>query len=375
MLAYVAKQSLMEALQHVLKAVSVHNPIPILTGIQIVANSKGLLFTASNSSMTIQHEIPLGSELNVRKIGSIVVPARYFHEVIRKSQGEIISLELKEHLVLTIIADHSLIRLRGMDSNEFPKVSNGQHPPTIKFEINSALLKSSIKQVAAVASTSEARPILTGVCFNCNHETMILTATDGIRLATRTVSIAQNEIDACATIIIPSKNLYEASKIMDCEDGISEIQISRNQIRFKTSHSLIHSSLIEGTFPSVKNVIPKSCVSEVTMSTSFLLNAVERAVVLADKSIMRLTATSTKLDLLSKTSEIGDVQDEVPIEKLDGEEFTLSLNAKFLMDILRNIDSSYIKVKYASKKSPIIIQPVDDLSTALFLITPVITAD
>lgn len=375
MLVNVTKDSLLDALQHVLKAVSANSPIPILTGINIQANANDLIFTASNSSMTIQYRIPQDrSSMTVQRTGGIVVPARYFYEIIRKFNTGLITLEIREHLILTISSGQSQIRLCGMDPAEFPSIQTVEGHPALKIGIDSTLLKSSIRQVATAASTSETRPILTGVCFEYNHESLNLIATDGIRLASRTILI-ENNTSTGANVIIPGKNLYEASKILDGEDITTELEVGANQIKFTANNIQIQSALIDGVYPSIKNIIPKTYLSEAIVETACLLNAVERATVLATGSIIRIVVTSSKFNLLSKTAEIGDVQDEVPLKEMNGEDFIISLNGKFFIDILRYIDSEYVRLRFTGKLSPIVIQPLNNLSSALFLITPVRTAN
>jgi len=374
-LVHVTKDALIKALQHVLKAVSTNNPIPVLTGINFQASANELVITASNTSMTIQYRIPQdSSSKTVQRTGGIVVPARYFYEIIRKFDDGFIYLEITDHLILTIKSGNSQIRLCGMDSAEFPPTKTVECHPVLKLRINNAILKSSIKQVATSASTSEARPVLTGVCFEYDDESLKLIATDGIRLASRTISV-ENKGVAGTAVIIPGKNLYEAAKILDDEDNITEIIVGANQIRFTANNVQVQSALIEGVYPSIKNIIPKSYLSEVIAKTTCLLNAIERATVLASESIVKIVVTSNKINLLSRTAEIGEVHDEVPLKEMNGEEFIISLNGKFFVDILRCIDSEYVRLRFTGKASPVVIQPLNDPSSTLFLITPVRTVN
>ncbi|MGZ9583099.1 DNA polymerase III subunit beta [Paenibacillus marinisediminis] len=374
-LVHISKDSLINAVQHVLKAVSTNSPIPALTGVKIQADPSELIFTASNSSLTIQYRASQNnSSMTIARTGGIVVPARYFYEIIRKFDAGVVTLEIREHMVLTIISGHSQIRLCGMDPAEFPSTQFVESDTPLKFEIDSAQLKSSIKQVAASVSSSESRPVLTGVYFAYHNDSLHLVATDGIRLASRTI-VMDSDVDFDAHVIIPGKNLYEVSRILDGEDNTIEIELGMNQIVFITGNIQIQSALIEGAYPSIKKVIPTSYVAEVVVHTSCFLNAAERETVLAGESIIRIMATSDKLDLLSRTAEIGDIQDEVPIKELNGEDFHISLNGKFLIDILRCVNSEYVRLRFTGRASPIIIQPEDDTSSTLFLITPVRTAN
>lgn len=372
LLVEITKDSLMNAVQHVIKAVALNSPIPILQGINIQVGTNGVSFAASNTSMTIQSMIPHdGVSVTVKRTGAIVIPSRYFYDVIRKLNNEMVLLEIKEQLKLIIMSGHSQIRLSGMDSSEFPYFDNGKIYPK-KMRISNALLKSTIKQVAIVASTSETRPVLTGVSFECNNESLNLIATDGVRFASRTVHIECNTNDRF-NAIIPAKNLYEVSKLLSKEDKTTEIEVSNNRVRFIANGLRVESVLIEGNFPSLKNIIPQLYLSEILVDKVCLLKAVECVTVLASENIIRLVATAEKLNLLSRTAEIGDIDDEVPLLEKSGEEFIASLNGKFLIDILRNSDCASVRIRYAGKTSPIAVLPDDSLMPTLFLISPVRT--
>jgi DNA polymerase III, beta subunit len=287
LLVEMTKESLMNAVQHVIKAVEVNTPVPILAGINIQARAEGITFTASNMSMTIQYTIPRdGISVNIQRTGEVVAPSRYLYDVIRKLNTDWIVLELKEQLILAIMSDHSQIRLCGMDSAEFPSVNYGdQGSPKNGLQINNSVLKSMIKQVALMASTSETRPVLTGVSFTCDQHTLSLIATDGIRLASRTLHI-ENHANEKIHAIIPAKNLYEVSKMLNNDDETTEIEVSNNRIKFIANGLHMESALIEGTFPSINNVIPQSYLSEIWVDTACLLTAVECVTVLANDNLI-----------------------------------------------------------------------------------------
>ncbi|ANE45874.1 hypothetical protein SY83_05645 [Paenibacillus swuensis] len=271
MLVEITKDSLMKAVQHVIKAVAVNSPIPILQGINIQAGADGVSFTASNTSMTIQSMIPQDcASLTVKRTGAIVIPSRYFYDVIRKHDDELIVLEIKEQLILTIISGHAQVRLCGMDSAEFPFSHNAEGLSPGKLQVNSALFRSTLKQVTIVASTSETRPILTGVAFQCHSNSLNLIATDGVRLATRTLHIKGNTNDSL-NVTIPAKNLSELSKMLSDTDEMTEIEISKNRVTFMTNGLKVESALIEGTFPSIKNVIPQSYLCEIFVDKARLM--------------------------------------------------------------------------------------------------------
>ncbi|WP_338554258.1 DNA polymerase III subunit beta [Paenibacillus sp. KS-LC4] len=373
MLVELAKDSLMNALQHVIKAVAASSPIPILAGIRIQAHATGITFIASNTSMTIQVKLPQdGTSVKVQRSGAVVMPARTLYDVIRKLNDDSLVLEMKEPFMLTVLSGHAHIRLCGMNPSEFPSAICGEQHYANKLQVNNALFRSAIRQVAIAASNSELRPVLTGVSFIFSKNSLNLIATDGVLLASRTLHIERNTNDSF-NVIIPAKHLNEVSKMLSHEDETTEITVSNNRVKFIANGLVIESALIEGTFPSVKKVIPPSFLCEIVVDKAYLLTAVECATVLAGGNVIRLEADANKLKLWSKTAEIGAIENEVPLIKISGAAFIVSLNGKFLSDILRNMDCAKIRIRYTGNNKPVVMFPDDSPNSALFLITPVIT--
>lgn len=372
MLINIRRDSLIRVLQLVLKAVSPNNLIPVLAGICIEVHTTEVVFTTSNTSISIQYRFSQDTDsLIIHRTGGIVVPARYFIEVIRKLNEGLITFEIKQGLILTIISGCSQIRLQGIDPDEFPSIKKDYHCGA-KFRINNALLKSTIRQVAIAASSSEARPVMTGVLFDCNNDYLRLSATDGIRLASRTI-YTENNRNNNTKILIPAQNLYEISKLLKNDDDTTEIVTFANQVRFTTNELKIESVLMEGVFPSILNIIPKSYISEVLVESNRLLRAVECVAVLAGESKIKITTTASTLALLSQTADVGDIQNEIPLIEMEGDDFTISLNGKFLVDLLRSIESENVRVRFTGNVGPITIIPEETDSSTLFLISPVRT--
>ena len=374
MLIDIKKDSLISALQLVLRAVSSNNLIPILAGIHIEARTSEIVFTTNNTRMTIRYRLAQdGHSVLIHRTGEIVVPARYFIEVIRKLSGGMITLEMREGLNLAIVSSESQIRLRGLDPEEFPSIHNQDEHYLAKISINNALLKSTIKQVAIAASSSEARPVLTGVLFDYNQDYLNLMATDGIRLASRTIYTVKHVHNRVTStkVLIPADHLNELTKLLKNDDDTTEIATFSNQVRFTTNDLQIESVLIDGVFPTSMNVIPKSYISELLLESNRLLSAVECVSVLANKSVIQLAATKNALLLFSQTPDIGDIQNEVPLVEMRGVDFTISLNAKLLVDLLRSIGSGKVRLRFAGELKPLVILPENIDSSILFLITPI----
>ncbi|MBD3919611.1 DNA polymerase III subunit beta [Paenibacillus sp. PR3] len=371
----------MHALQHVLKAVSANNPIPILTGIHIEATGRELVLTGSHTTMSIEARIMQdGSILSVLETGSIVVPARYFYEIVRKLDDGIVILDGTESIIAAISSENTSIRLCGMDAQSYPKrYRSTRHCSTVyRFCVDGGILKSAIKQAASAVSTSETRPVLTGVCLTYHGSNELqLTSTDGIRLATCTIPI--ENLGGCiepANFIVSGRHLLDVASMIGEQNILVELEASNHQIVVQTPDFRIQLSPIEGSYPSTDSIIPRSYRSEMIVETPRLLHALERAAVLAEDRIVRLSANKECLGIVSRTAAIGDMKEFIPVAMMQGEPFVLSFNGKMLVDIVRCLECTGLRLWFTGDRGPIVLQPVDrdDISSMLFLLTPIRTA-
>lgn len=296
--------------------------------------------------------------------------ARKIHEIVQKLPSGQITLETHQKIVV-IHSVYSTYRLSIMDSADFPDPMAIRGKGSSRITIENRVLKALIKQVAFSVSFSENKPILTGISFELHRETLKLTATDGIRLASTKVSIS-TEHSKDTQFIIPAKNALEIIKMLQEDHEYTVISVHSNQVHFKANRLQAATLLLQGGYPPTRHLIPNTSSTEIIVNANCLLKAVERVSILAENNTLHIYTPSTPSLLLhSKTPEIGDVQEEIPLENFVGEPISLSLNSKFLLDVLRHIDCETILIRFAGHLSPIVVQPVENKTKSFYLITPI----
>lgn len=374
MFVIVSQQELLQALQHVTKAVEASSPLPILAGVLMEVFPERLSLTASNTRMRIQVDIPFDSSdghIVKWKTGSIVVPARYLLEMIRKMPPGEITMETGEQMMMTIRSDATDCRLCGMDAEQFPSMPRPDQFDCI-IRLPNDLLKSTIRQVSFAASVSEARPVLTGVLCRLDGDSLHMLATDGIRLASHSVGIHQGDVAGSPIqVVIPGKTLAELNKMLDNDqEERTEIAISRNQIRFHNRSFQLLSVLLDGTFPSADKLIPRSYTTEITLGSTPLLQAIERVCLLAgDEYLVKLTTLSSgSMRLSSVNSQVGDVRADIPFHSMNGEQVTIYFNGKYMAEIIRALEGTDVCIRLSGSMSPIVIQPAA-AQAPLYLLT------
>ncbi|SEO40395.1 DNA polymerase-3 subunit beta [Amphibacillus marinus] len=375
----IQRDLLIESIQHVMKAISSRVTIPILTGIKIEANSSGIKLTGSDSDISIESFIPKEEDgiINIEEIeqGSIVVQAKYFPDIIRKLPLNTVEIKTDDQFQMTILSGGSEFHLNGQDAAEYPQL------PVLRtensFDLKNDLLKDLIRQTVFAVSTVETRPILTGVNMQINNAELNLVATDSHRLATVTVQLPDDYLNlSFNNIVIPGKTLVELNKIIEDNENSISISVTENQILFQTEHLNFLSRLLDGNYPETSRLIPDQSKTEVLTKTKSLLQAIDRASLLAKENRNNVVKLETKannvLEISSNTPEVGQVTEEVITEQIDGEELKISFSAKYMMDALKIIQEDYVRINFTGAMRPFIIKPAEN-EQILQLITPVRT--
>lgn len=372
----IMRDRLLEGLNNAMRAVSSKTTIPILTGIKLDVTTEGLRLTGSDADVTIQTFIKAEEDgkqiINVDAPGSIVLQARMLHEIVRKLPTNDVEIEVAAGMQTVIRSGKSKFNLIGSDANEYPQLpelSNNE-----QFSIPSDLLKTVIRETVFAVATSESRPVLTGVHWQTKNDELICVATDSHRLARRKVTV--NNLPADQNVVIPGKSLNELNKILDDSASPVEIALTNQQVLFKTNEVLFFSRLLEGNYPDTSRLIPDSYQTNVTINGKSLLQAIDRASLLAREdrnNVVRFeTLQNNSVEISSNSPEIGKVNEEITVEQLAGEELKISFSAKYMMDALKAIDGQDVMIQFTGAMKPFILRSIHD-DSILQLILPVRT--
>ena len=373
----IMRERLLNGLSDVMKAVSSKTTIPILTGIKLEISEQGLRLTGSDYDITIQTFIPTeeNEEQVIRVIeeGSIVLQARVFNEIIRKLPTNDVEIEVNYSYQTHIRSGKSEFHLIGLEASEYPLLPEIQDDR--EFIIPADLLKSIVRETVFAVSSSESRPVLTGVHWEVKNGELICVATDSHRLARRKTVLEQLP-EGEYSVVIPGKSLNELSKIIGDSSSPVHIVMTQQQVLFKTEDVLFYSRLLEGNYPDTSRLIPNEYKTTVTMNGKALLQAIDRASLLAREernNIVRFTSLEGNVvEISSSSPEVGKVEEEIQAASIEGEDLKISFSAKYMMDALKAIEGQDVVVQFTGAMRPFILKSLHD-DSILQLILPVRT--
>ena len=373
----VDRQLLLNQLSYISKAIPSKTPLPVLTGIKFVVKEEGLYLTGSDSDITINTFLPLESEdtqvIQIDEVGAIVIPGKYFIEIIKKLNGDMIEISTFEGNYITIKCGRSEYTLNGFDVNQYPNIELIQNEAAIHME--KQLLKTIIRQTVFSVATNENRPVLTGVNFRYDESELVCIATDSFRLSKKIVPLG-NEIKPF-NIVIPGRSLIELSRILDDSQHSVEIYLASNQILFRIGNISFQTRLLDGIYPEMNEFIPTTVGIEIKANYQELYNAFDRAALIARDQLSNVVKLNIfpeegKIQITANSPEVGKVEEVVQIEMINGSELHIACSALFIIDALKAINnpSSDVIIGFNGDMRPFILWDQND-ETTIQLIVPV----
>lgn len=364
-----------ENLNNVMRAISSRTTIPILSGIKLVLTEDELILTGSDTDISIEIKIPVSEDLAVESTGSIVLPARFFSEIIKKLPGKDFSFEVKESFQTQIVSENSDFTINGLDANNYPRLP--EIPDDSTFTISGKTFREIINETQFAVATQESRLVLTGVHFNFSPDQIKAVGTDSHRLSERTISL-ENGPQTETDLIIPGKSLQELSRIIG--EGNPEVKVcpGESQVLFEIGNILFYSRLLEGSYPDTDRLLPTESSTSIQFELAELSSALDRASLVTHagrNNVVRLSldTENQKVVLSGESAEIGNVEEEVSFKNLSGENLELSFNPDYLRDALRASITDSIVMKFTQPLRPFTVVPDKEDINFVQLITPVRT--
>jgi DNA polymerase-3 subunit beta len=358
------KVDLVNALSVVQKAISQRSPMPILSCVHFEAAEDRLVFTATDTEITVLRGVPA----SVEAAGEVVVPAKQVADLAKLLPDVPIELEA-DGSTLLLRYGKSEVKINGFPVEEYP--SKPEREPGVTVAVPGPLLKQMWASVAHAVSKDLTRPIFTGVLLEVAGNKLRMVATDTYRLAAVERAIESEGKDS--QVIIPGNVLDKYVPHLAGHEEV-KVEIGKNRVTFTVPGMIVSCRTISGQYPPYRQVIPKE------YSTSFVVNgrefiaALDRARVIANAIEGKLVLLDIKTDgvSVSSGSESGSIVEMVQVKGFDGKNMQIYFNASYLHDsveaVLETTEQEDIKINMTGPLSAAVLSFTE--SEDIFLLLP-----
>ncbi len=361
------QENLSRGLAVVGRAVANRATLPVIHNVLLNVDQSMLKLSATNLEIAMTTWV--GAKIDEE--GSITVPARLLSEFVNSLPNDPINLQLDEGSgLLEISSGSSKAHINITDASEFPPI------PTVDdgvaAEVDPFVLRSAITRVAFAAATEESRPVLTGVELKLDESKFTMAAADGFRLAVHHGALLK-PVSEEMRVIIPARTMNELNRLISDREEPVEILMTpaKGQVMFRIRGGdtvEIVSQLLQGTFPNYEQLIPQSYTTRAVMDLPTVLRAARTASIFArdGSNIIRMhlmpaeaDTEPPKVEISARSEEVGDNEDTVDLDEIEGEEGKIAFNSRYLLDVLSVLEKGKIALETTTSSSPGVFKPTD----------------
>ena len=361
------QENLSRGLAVVGRAVANRATLPVIHNVLLSVDQSMLKLSATNLEIAMTTWV--GAK--IEEEGSITVPARLLSEFVNSLPNDPINLQLDEGSgLLEISSGSSKAHINITDASEFPPIPTVDDG--IAAEVDPLVLRSAITRVAFAAATEESRPVLTGVELKLDESKFTMAAADGFRLAVHHGALLK-AVPEEMSVIIPARTMNELNRLISDREEPVEILMTpaKGQVMFRIRGSdtvEIVSQLLQGTFPNYEQLIPQSYTTRAVMDLPTVLRAARTASIFArdGSNIIRMhlmpaeaDTEPPKVEISARSEEVGDNEDTVDLDEIEGEEGKIAFNSRYLLDVLSVLEKGKVALETTTSSSPGVFKPTD----------------
>lgn len=360
-----SKQKLLDKLYPAMGTVSTKNTIPSIEGVLMETLGRNKV-RLSTYDMNKGVRATLEAE-DVIEEGSYIINASRLLSILKVLSGDTVTIEVDENFHAKISAGRasfSLSALRGSDFPSLPELSGSRG-----FELPAGVLKDMIARVLHSVAEQDSRPMLCGAFFRIGAGQMEVISCDSYTLSRCSVLCPLRDIGEVSVLdfsfLIPGHALNELVRILGDEEETVSVMIARKHAIFSFRDIVFFTRMIDSEYIDYERIIPKDQTIHVTVERERLLEALERAGLIAEERIQGSGRSYVKIILdgdrmiLTSTSVNGNVFDELPIEH-EGDNLEIGFNCRYLINSIRAATGEKIRLDFRSPTQSVTVTPFEE---------------
>lgn len=348
-------------------ATSQRSPQIILQNLKLEAKDGGIRVVGCDGEMWVERDLAC----MVHESGSTLIQARLLSDLISSLPDGDLQLELHDNNGVLLTQGASEYRMRSQDAVNFPEAPDygGEGELTLKMGV----LKEGIDSVLYACSSDLHRPILTGVQFSYDGETLTLVATDTHRLAVR--RLHQPGIGSNLMAVVPERALRAIQKLPIADDQDITIRFGVGRMGVDAGGAKVVAQLISGAYPNWERVVPTEWTRLWSCEIDQLQERVNRTMILAKDSANRVKfkGDGDQIVISARSEEKGEAKEEVPMVATNGE-VEIAFNGRYVVDALKAIPGEGVRIELTENTRPAVLRPADDPNSYYCVIMPMALA-
>lgn len=306
-------------------------------------------------------------ECTVHEKGMCVIHTQSILQIVRALPDGEITMDIDANGGAVLSGGKVNVRISAGPGETFPTMP--MFIGTKSFRIAQYRLRRVLSEtVFAVAQNDLLRMGFNGGLLRIKGNELIVVGCDNHKLAASCCTVSPSDVESEDTeILIPGKFLSELHRLLsDTEDEIIMI-LGRKHAIFHLGPIYFFTRILETGYPDYEKMLPSAYTTEAFLSRTELLEAVERASIIADAKVGGGAGTYIKLEFMNNTVVVSSVSsggaiDETLRAAVNGPDLAIGFESRNLLDTLKACpaDCEWLRLRLNSPLMGMQIDPYDE---------------
>ncbi|MEJ5054445.1 DNA polymerase III subunit beta [Sphingobacterium sp. MYb382] len=364
----VSTSILLKQLQSISGASSSSTVLPILENFLFEIKDNLLTISATD----LQTSMVTSLQIEAKEEGRVAMPSKILIETLKTLPDQPVAFSVDtKTLAIEISAGDGKYKLSGENADDFPKIPVVDNVSTVNM--GTAILSEAINKTIFAVSSDELRPAMSGVLVQLAEQAVTFVATDAHKL----VRYRRTDVgtDKPTSLILPKKALTLLKSSLPSDDSTVSIEYNNTNAFFRFGNIHLICRLIDERYPDYEAVIPQVNPNKLTVDRLLFLNTLRRVVIFANKTThqVRLKISGSELHISAEDLDFSNEAHERLSCQFEGQDMEIGFNAKFLVEMLNNLDSAEVVIEMSTPNRAGLLIPAvkDENEDVLMLVMPV----
>ncbi len=364
----VSTSTLLKQLQAVSGALSSSTVLPILENFLFQIKDGNLTISATD----LQTSMTTSLTVETNEDGRICIPSRILLDTLKSLPEQPVTFLVDDKsFAVEIKAGDGSYKLSGENGEDFPKIPVVENASSVSLK--ASVLAEAINKTIFAVSNDELRPAMTGVYCQLTPQHFTFVATDAHKLVRYRRKDAHSATST--SFIMPKKALNLLKSSLPSEDVAVSVEYNSTSAFFKFGNINLVCRLIDERYPDYDAVIPTNNPNKLTIDRLSFLGSLSRVAIYANKTThqVRLKVEGNELNISSEDLDFSNEAHEKLACQYEGEDLEIGFNARFLIEMLRNLNCEEVSLEMSTPNRAGLLLPQggDENEDVLMLVMPV----
>ena len=377
----VNSQQLLKQLQSLSGVLASNNTMPIIGCFHFHLEEGKLTVKTTDLTTTLVATLEVETS-RMEQAEEVAIPSKMLLDILKTFDDVPLTFDVDQsNYSIAIVSGQGEYKLAGMDAATYPTMPVAESTSSIVLGSNS--LVEAINKTVFATSNDEMHQQMSGIFCEMTPDGITFVATDAHKL----VRYRRNDVhsDESTNFILPKKPITIVKNILAARKDDVEITLAYNNTNlfFTFDNFYIVCRLVDGRYPNYEAAIPKNNPNKLILDRLSFLNTLRRISIFASEATrqVRLSISNDHIDISAEDIEFSNKAHETIPCQYEGDPMDIGFNAKFLTEMLTNLDSEQVLIELSHPSRAGIIFPylseekeekTDDI---LMLVMPVMLAN